>query len=283
MMRTDKLRRNLGANLALIGIVIIAIIWVFPIVWLIISSLKLETELTRWPVVWFPQTAQWENYTNLFTDSRVGFINATINSLTLSLMFAVPNVLVSALGGYAFARMNVPGRGVLLSVLLATMLIPYSVTIIPQFIVYSKIGLVNNRLLWLLWGLGGSAYMIVLFRQFYSSFPKELDDAAEVDGANPFFTFVRIYLPNSAAPLAVTFLFSFSGVWGDWFSQALFLTARNETLAMALATAFKNPMGRPVLTQTFAGIVLYSLPLVALYLIMQRQITQGILTTGLKG
>jgi len=282
-MNTDKFRRTLGSNLAFIITAIVAIIWVFPVVWLIISSLKLETELTRWPVVWFPETPQWGNYTQVLTDPRVGIINATINSLALSLMFAIPNVLVSALGGYAFARIKVPGRNLFLSLLLATMLIPYSVTIIPQFVVYAQIGLINNRLLWLLWGLGGSAYMIILFRQFYSSFPKELDEAAEIDGANPFAIFVRIYLPNSAAPLAVTFLFSFSGVWGDWFGQSLFLTSRNETLAMALATAFTNPMGRPVLTQTFAGIVLYALPLVVLYLLMQRQIVQGILTTGLKG
>lgn len=282
-MNKSKNSRNAGSSLTFLITTVFAIIFVFPVVWLIISSLKLETELVRWPIVWLPENPQWNNYVQLFTDPRFGIIKAASNSFILSILFAVPNVFVSAFAGYAFARINAPGRSFLLSLLFATMLIPYSVTIIPQFVLYSKVGLINNHLLWLLWGLGGSAYMIILFRQFYTSFPKDLDDAAEVDGANPFTTFIQIYLPNSAAPLAVTFLFSFSWVWGDWFSQALFLTDTNETLAMVLATAFKNPMGRPVLTQTFAGIVVYALPLVVLYLIMQKQIVQGILTTGMKG
>jgi len=282
-MSINQFRRHAGRSLTFLVTTIFSIIFVFPVVWLIISSLKLETELIRWPIVWLPKIPQWNNYIQLWADPRFGITKAAINSFTLSILFAVPNVFVSAFGGYAFARINAPGRSFFLSLLFATMLIPYSITIIPQFVLYSKIGLINNRLLWLLWGLGGSAYMIILFRQFYTSFPKDLDDAAEIDGANPFTTFIRIYLPNSAAPLAITFLFSFSGIWGDWFSQALFLTDKNETLAMVLATAFKNPMGRPVLTQTFAGIVLYALPLVVLYLFMQKQIVQGILTTGLKG
>jgi ABC-type glycerol-3-phosphate transport system permease component len=282
-MSINQFRRHAGRSLTFLVTTIFSIIFVFPVVWLIISSLKLETELIRWPIVWLPKIPQWNNYVQLWADPRFGITKAAINSFTLSILFAVPNVFVSAFGGYAFARINAPGRSFFLSLLFATMLIPYSITIIPQFVLYSKIGLINNRLLWLLWGLGGSAYMIILFRQFYTSFPKDLDDAAEIDGANPFTTFIRIYLPNSAAPLAITFLFSFSGIWGDWFSQALFLTDKNETLAMVLATAFKNPMGRPVLTQTFAGIVLYALPLVVLYLFMQKQIVQGILTTGLKG
>ncbi len=282
-MKTNKFRRNTSHPLTFLVTLVFAIIFIFPVVWLIISSLKLETELTRWPIIWLPKTLQWNNYIQLWIDPRIGIVKAAINSFTLSIIFAVPNVIISAFGGYAFARINAPGRSFFLSLLFATMLIPYSITIIPQFVLYSKIGLIDNRLLWLLWGLGGSAYMIILFRQFYTSFPKELDDAAEIDGANPFSTFLRIYLPNSAAPLAITFLFSFSSVWGDWFSQALFLTDKNETLAMLLATAFKNPMGRPFLTQTFAGIVVYALPLVILYLIMQKQIVQGILTTGMKG
>jgi ABC-type glycerol-3-phosphate transport system permease component len=278
-----NLRRVLGRRLLFGIIAVLAVIFVFPIFWLLLSSLKIETELVRWPIRWFPLIPQWENYVKVLTDPHYGFLQATFNSLYLAVIHTVPTVLVSAMGGYALARINAPGRKLFMAILLGTMMIPWSVTIIPQFVLYSKIGLVNNPMLWFLWGMGGSAFQIILFRQFFSTFPKELEDAAAIDGANPLTTFVLIFLPNARAVLAVTTLFAFSGVWGDWFGQALFLTSKYTTLAMLLASAFKTPMGRPIISLTFVGITLYAVPLVVIYLLMQREIVQGIVTTGLKG
>jgi len=274
---------NLGRRLIYLLTIILAIIFILPVIWLVISSLKLETELVRWPLAWFPHNPQWDNYIQVLTNPRFGFFDATLNSLKLALLNAVPNVFVCAMGGYALSRINAPGRNLTLTIMLSTMMIPGTITIIPAYVINSKLGLVNNPLLWLLWGLGGSAFSIILFRQFFSSFPKELEDAAEIDGANPLTTFLFIFLPNARAVLSVTFLFSFAWNWGDFFSQSLYLTAKNATLAMKLATAFKTPMGRPIYSLSFAGIILYSLPLVILYLLLQRQIVKGIVTTGLKG
>jgi multiple sugar transport system permease protein len=262
---------------------ILAVVFVLPVFWLVISSLKIETELVRWPIAWFPQVPQWDNYVQVLTNPRFGFFDAILKSLELTLLNAIPNVFVCAMGGYALARINAPGRNLTLTIMLSTMMIPGTITIIPSYVINSKLGLVNNPLLWLLWGLGGSAFSIILFRQFFSSFPKELEDAAAIDGANPLTTFFLIFLPNARAVLSVTFLFSFAWNWGDFFGQSLYLTAKNATLAMKLATAFKTPMGRPIYSLSFAGIILYALPLILLYLLLQRQIVQGIVTTGLKG
>jgi ABC-type glycerol-3-phosphate transport system permease component len=275
--------RVLEKMMTYLVILALVTVFIFPLVWLIISSLKTETSLMAWPIQWLPDTPRWENYVQVLIYPAYKFLRGAQNSLVLALMFSIPNVFSSAMVGYAFARLNAPGRKRLLGLLMAMLIMPHSILVLPQFVLYSRVGLVNNYLLWMLWGLAGSPFQIVLFRQFFTSFPVELEDAAAIDGASPFTTFVRIFLPNAKAVFAVTFLFAFGWVWGDWFNQTLYLTDSKATLAMKLATAFVDPMNQPIVTLTFAGIVLYTIPLVLVYLLMQRQIVQGIVTTGLKG
>jgi len=269
---------------SLYGVIIaLTILVMLPIVWLLISSLKAESDFMKWPIVWFPPTPKWDNYLRVLTDTRFDFLKAAFNSLVLALLFSVPNVLFSASAGYAFARMKAPGRNALFVMLMATLMIPQSVTLIPQFIMYSRMGLVNNYLLWFLWGLAGSPFQILLFRQFFAAFPRELEDAAAIDGAGRLRMFIQVFLPNAKPVLSVTFLFAFSWVWGDWFNQSLFLSGDKATLAMKLASAFTDPRGNPIVTLTLTGLVIYAMPLVLVYLLMQRQLVQGIVTTGLKG
>lgn len=264
-------------------IMMLSLLFMLPIVWMLISSFKTETDFMRWPIQWFAPTPKWDNYIQVLTNPKYGFMEGLRNSFVLAMLFSVPNVLFSATAGYAFARIKAPGRNALFVVLLATMMIPQTVTIIPQFVLYSRMGLINNYLLWFLWGLAGTPFQILLFRQFFVSFPRELEDAAAIDGANPIRTFVQIFLPNAKPVLAVTFLFAFSWVWGDWFHQALFLSGDKATLAMKLATAFTDPRGNPIVTLTLAGLVIYALPLIAVYFVMQRQLVQGVVSTGIKG
>lgn len=275
--------RVLERSLTYFVILVLATVFIFPLVWLVISSLKTETSLMAWPIQWLPQTPQWDNYIEVLTNPRYKFLQGARNSLVLALVFSIPNVFSSAMVGYAFARLHAPGRKRLLGLLMAMLIMPHSILVLPQFVLYSRVGLINNYLLWMLWGLAGSPFQIILFRQFFTSFPAELEDAAAIDGASPFTTFVRIFLPNARAVFAVTFLFAFGWVWGDWFNQTLYLSDSKATLAMKLATAFVDPMNQPIVSLTFAGIVLYAIPLVLVYLVMQRQIVQGIVTTGLKG
>jgi len=282
-MNIHKFRRGLEQFWLYFVISTIAILFLLPIIWLLISSLKAETDFMKWPIVWLPPVPKWDNYVRVLTEPKFAFVKSTLNSIFLALVFSVPNVISSAIAGYAFARMKAPGRNGFFVVLMAMMMIPQSITVIPQFVLYSRLGLVNNYLLWFLWGVAGSPFQILLFRQFFAAFPKELEDAAAIDGAGPIRTFFEIFLPNAKPVLAVTFLFAFSWVWGDWFHQALFLTSEKATLAMKLASAFTDPRGNPIVTLTLAGLALYAIPLILVYTLMQRQLVQGIVTTGLKG
>lgn len=280
--RTWRIRRQLSRIFLYAGIVALAAIFILPIFWLLISSLKAEVDFVKWPPVWLPALPQWGNYLAVFTNERFGFLTHLIRSVFLAMIFAIPNVLFSAFAGYGFARVRAPGRNILFVILLAGMMIPQSILIFPQYVIYSRVGLINSPWLWFLWGVAGTPFQILLFRQFFAAFPKELEDAAAIDGADPIRTFIQIFLPNARPVLAITFLFAFQWVWGDYLNQQLFLTT-NSTLAMSLATAFLNPRGYSIITLTMAGMVIYTLPLVVLFFVMQRQLVQGIVTTGLKG
>lgn len=276
-------RRTFAQFWLYLVILTLAVVFMLPIAWMLISSVKTETDFMKWPIQWVAPAPKWDNYVQVLSNPKYGFVSGLLNSVFLALIFAAPNVFSSAIAGYAFARMKAPGRNVLFVVLLAMMMIPQSVTVIPQFVLYARIGLINNYLLWFLWGVAGSPFQILLYRQFFVSFPRELEDAAAIDGAAPLRTFVQIFLPNAKPVLAVTFLFAFSWVWGDWFHQALFLSGEKATLAMKLATAFTDPRGNPIVTLTLAGLVIYALPLISVYFLMQRQLVQGVVTSGLKG
>ena len=277
-----RARRILSRILLYASIVALAVIFILPIFWLLNSSLKAEFDFIKWPPVWFPHPPQWGNYVLVFSNEAFGFLQNLYTTVFLALLFAVPNVIFSAAAGYGFARLWAPGRSILFTILLAGMMIPQTILIFPQYVIYSRAGLINNPLLWFLWGIAGTPFQILLFRQFFAAFPKELEDAAAIDGANPIRTFVSIFLPNARPVLAITFLFAFQWVWGDYLDQELFLST-HSTLAMSLANAFSNPRGYTIYTLSMAGMVIYTLPLVILFFIMQRQLVQGIVTTGLKG
>ena len=257
-----------------------AIILMVPVAWLLISSLKTNPEFISYPPRFLPQVVQWKNYYDVIVVAK--FLKYAGRTVYLAGMFSVLNVASSALAGYAFSRIKAPGRNTFFIVMLSTMMVPGIVTIIPQFVIYSRMKIVNTYWPWFLWGLAGSAPQIFLFRQFFAAFPVELEDAAAVDGCSPFRTFWQIFLPNAKPVLAVATLFAFQWVWGDYFDQALLLSENKATLAMKLASSFTDPHGNTLVTVTIAAIVIYILPLVVAYFVSQRQIVKGIVMTGMK-
>ena len=262
-------------------LLVAATAFTLPLFWVAVTSLKRQSEYNASPIVILPSVLQWVNYEQavLLAD----FARFALNSILLSGTYAVLVVLSSALVGYGFARHRAPGRDRLFAVLLATLMVPNLVLFVPQFVLFARFGLTNTYWPWVLWGLGGSPFAIFLFRQFFASFPRELDDAAEVDGAGPLRIFFRVYLPNSGPALAATAIFMFLWVWGDYLYPTLLLSVNNTTLAVRMANAYVDPRGNPLQTVTMAGVVLYVLPLVAFFAFAQRFIVRGIVTTGIKG
>jgi multiple sugar transport system permease protein len=270
------------ASMMLYYVVLIAAAAAFmiPVVWLVLGSLKLNAEFRAYPITILPRTPIWGNYYDALT--LVPFYVYAGRSLLLASLYTILVVISSAFAGFGFARHRAPGRNALFILVVAMVMVPQIVTIIPQFMLFSRLGLVGTYWPWVLWGIAGSPFHIFLFRQFFASFPKELEDAAEIDGCSRLRVFGQIFLPNAGPVLAASAIFAFQWVWGDFFLQSIFLTESRATLAMKLASAYVDPRGNPLYTQTLAAVVIYVLPLIVVFFVAQKNIVRGVVTTGLK-
>jgi multiple sugar transport system permease protein len=258
-----------------------AAIFVAPIVWGFFNSLRELHQGVSGPVI--PHPAHWDNYRFAWS-GLFPFSHYLWNTVVLTLIATVPAVITSALAGYAFARMRARGRNAFFIFVLGTTFIPFSIIFIPFFWVVANIGMYSTRWPWLIWGISGQAFLIFLFRQFYASFPAELDDAAAIDGAGHLRTFLQIYLPNSAGPLAVAFVLLGTGWWGEYIYASLLLPDRLLPLGVKVATGYNDPTAQILLQPaTLAGALLFTLPAVLAFLVLQKKLTRGIVTTGLKG
>ncbi len=229
------------------------------------------------------QAFRLDNY--YYVTTLIDFWLYTRNSLILSAITVTTTALSSGLAGYAFARLKAPGRNVLFMVVLSTMMLPGIVTQIPTYILFYKFKLINSYLPWLLWGLGGSAFNIFLYRQFFATVPTELEDAARIDGCSIFRTYWNIFLPISLPVVATVTILAFHSSWNDVIGPFMYLKQDMYPLATALSMIGYTANGsRQVITQVTTGAgLLLAVPVIVTFFLGQRYIVQGIVTTGIKG
>ena len=273
---------RLATDLFLYALVLVlAVMFVAPIVWGFLGSLREAHSGVSGDVI--PNPAHWDNYRFAWS-GLFPFSHYLWNTVVLTVIVTVPAVITSALAGYAFARIRARGRNTFFIFMLGTTFIPFAIIFIPFFWVVVKLGMYSTRWPWLIWGISGSAFLIFLFRQFYSSFPTELDDAAAIDGCGHLRTFVQIYLPNSAAPLAVGLIWLGTNWWGEYIYASLLLPDRLAPLGVKVANAYNDPGQQITLVPiTLAAAMLFTLPPLLAFFLLQKKLTRGILTTGLKG
>ncbi len=279
--RARASRRRWGTALRLLVLVILAIIFMTPFAWLILTALKSGGDLGAYPTHYLPTVPRWDNFTSALT--LIDYGKFAKNSALLASVYMVIVTLTSAMTGFAFARLRGPGKGPLFSILLATTMLPQLITIIPLYMILARVGLINTYWPWVLFGLAASPFLSFLFRQFFGSIPLDLEDAAIVDGCGYVRIFWQIFLPLSKPVLAAAAVLSFQAVWNDFFTPFILLAQDNTTLAAALATGYVDSQGNVLPQILSAGTVIYILPVVVLFFIAQRFFVQGIVTTGLKG
>jgi multiple sugar transport system permease protein len=283
-MRRDRTAKQLRIFLSYAILYGATLLISMPVIWMILSSLKSEPEFTKYPPVIFANPIRWDNYLSAIT--WIPYFRFAWNSTYLAVMFSTLTVFTSAMAGFAFSRLEAPGKAKLFAIVVSLLMVPAIVTIIPQFVIFARIGLTNTYWPWFLWGLSASPFHIFLFRQFFTAIPKELEDAAEVDGANPFRIFWQIFLPNAKPAVATSFILNFVYVWGDWLAPIIYLTDAKATLAVKLATATYSNPGDPTsqiyVTITLAAAIIYTVPPVIMFFIAQKNIMEGVVTSGLK-
>src|SRR5213593_675952 len=268
-----------------IAMVLLALIFIFPFFWTISSSLKAPSEILTYPPTFVPAVPQWGNYARVFALSP--FARWILNTLFVVALGTLGAVLSSSLVAYSFARFQYRGRDFVFMLTLGTLMLPAQVTLIPQYILWSKMGLVNTLYpLWLPQWFGGGAFNIFLLRQFFLTLPRELDEAALIDGASRFRIFRTILLPLCIPALATVTIISFIANWDDYLTPLVYLNSQlMYTLALGLSF-FKNYPengGLPQQHLLMAATVMTTLPPIILFFAAQRYFVRGIVLSGLKG
>ncbi len=259
-----------------------AVIVFIPFAWMISTSLKPPHQIKVFPPIWIPNPIVWSNYVTAVTIFPIPFWIFVYNSLYLSLLTTVGTVLSNAVVAFAFARLRFPGNHVLFLVVLSTMMLPGQVTMIPLFILFSKLGWVNTYKPLIVPAFFGSAYFIFLLRQFFATIPRELDDAARIDGCGVLGLLFRIMLPLAKPALGITAIFSFSWAWNDFLGPLIYLS-KMETFPLAIAFSYLRATYRVLWAELMVVSFIAMLPPVILFFIAQRSYIQGIVITGVKG
>jgi multiple sugar transport system permease protein len=264
-----------------------------PFVWMLSTSLKPADQLFTLPPTWIPQPLQWDNYARAMGAGNFG--RYAMNSLFLGVANLFTNVFLSALAGYAFARLRFPARNLLFLLVLATLMVPYQVTIIPLFVIIRHIPLFGGNdvfgqggIGWInsYWGLivpgAVGAFGIFMLRQFFQTLPVELEDAARIDGAGEFRIFWQIMLPLSMPAIATLAIFSFQAGWNA-FLWPLLITTTDDMRTIQLGLTVFVQQYRTQWDQLMAATVVATLPVIVVFAFGQRLLVRSIAFTGLKG
>lgn len=274
-------RYGIGNLIALVAVGIFALIVFLPFAWMFSTSLRLPSESYELPPDWLPTDWQWENYRAVF-DSNVPVLTFAYNSAKITLVVTLGQLITCSMAGFAFARLRFPFRNALFILLLASLMVPNQVTVIPLFILMRKLDLIDNHLSLILPGLT-SAFGVFLMRQYFLTMPQDLMDAAKVDGAGPWTIFRQIALPLAGPSLAALAIINVNTTWNSYFYPLIFLnTWEKMTLPLGI-TALRGYMASGNASVVMAAVTLSILPVLALFLVAQRWFISGITQTGLKG
>ncbi|MBI5929232.1 MAG: carbohydrate ABC transporter permease [Chloroflexi bacterium] len=274
-------QRQLGHGLSYLMLTLLALIMIVPFVWMFATSLKTREFILETPPRLIPDPASFDSYRQLF--DLIPIKHMLFNSILVAVVGTGGQVLVSAMAAYAFARMQWKGRNALFTLYLATMMVPSQVTLIPLFILIRELGWPNSYQALIVPGLF-SAFGTFLLRQHFLTLPRELEEAAFLDGANHFTIFWRVLLPLSKPALATLAVFSFMGLWNAYL-WPLFVARREDvmTLPVGLAVLQGGPRALTQWNLVMAGAVITVLPILAVFLLAQRWFVQGVVTSGIKG
>ncbi len=267
--------------LTISALILIAIIMLLPFLWLVTSSLKPQIQIFQYPPQWIPDPIKWENYVNALTIKP--FHLYFMNTMTIVVLNIIAVVGSASFCAYGFARLRFPGRDFWFAIVMATLFLPYAIMIVPQFIIFSRLGWIDTFLpLTVPQFFGGGAFNIFLLRQFFRTIPEDLADAARIDGSSEFGIYWRIMLPLAKPALVTVAIFTFLGAWNDLLGPIIYLRSpSNFTIAAGLAS-FRSSQDISWDLQLAASTAMI-IPVVLLFFFAQRYFIKGVVMSGLKG
>ncbi len=282
--QTARLRRALGTTVLYLVLLAGAAVLMTPFAWMISTSLKDKSEVMLLPIRWIPQEILWSNYPKALFGA-IPFMTFFKNSMIVVSVDLLGDVFVCALVGYAFARLRAKGKEILFIIVLSTMMLPAQVVLVPTYVLYKWLGWID-RLHGLIVPnlLAGGAFFIFLFRQFFQTIHRELDDAAKIDGCDLFGIFWRLMLPLSRPALITVGVLSFFDHWNSFLWPMILLKSeKNYTVAVGLRFFQSYQTESANLPQLMAASIVTLLPCLIIFFIAQRYFVQGVVVTGVKG
>lgn len=272
------LLEGLGKHLLLLPL---TVLFLFPWFWMITTSLKTPDQILQFPPQWIPDPPTFKAYPEAIFDASM--LKYGLNTLFICVMNVIGAVFSNTLVAYSFARIKWPGRDAMFLVVLATMMLPYQVVMVPLYILFSKIGWVNTYLPLIVPTYFASAFFVFLLRQFLRTIPEELSDAARIDGASEFRILTSVFLPLIKPALAVVALFEFIGNWNAFLQPLIYLSDENKyTISLGLMN-LRMHYGLSNYATIMAAAFMSLLPIAVLFFLAQRTFIEGIALTGIKG
>jgi multiple sugar transport system permease protein len=290
--RSKRVRDFFNQAVILLFLLLFCIPFLTPLLWLLSTSLKTASQVYVSPPVWIPNPVRLQNFPDALSVAPFG--RYLVNTMITTIIPMIGEVFVSAMVAYSFARVRWPGRDKVFTLILATMILPGIVTFIPTFVMFSKIGWINTFMPLVVPSLFGGAFYVFLLRQFMMTLPEGLEEAARIDGASTFQTFVQIILPLLKPALATVAIFSFMAHWTDFFGPMIYLQKADlKTLMLGLAS-FESMMsgagGSAIgggfissrLHLLMAVTLLINLPCIILFVLFQRYFIRDVIMSGFK-
>jgi multiple sugar transport system permease protein len=277
------IQKRLSPAATYLVLIVGAIIMMLPLAWMVSSSFKLEQRVFQFPPQLIPNPFRPQNYVDALTYKPFGVYLR--NTAFLVLMNELAILLTASFCAYGFARLRFPGRNLWFTLVLATMMVPGVVLMVPLFVIFSRLRWIDSFLpLTVPLFFGGGAFNIFLLRQFFRTIPEELADAARIDGCNEFMIYARIMMPLAKPALTTVAIFTFLGTWNDFTGPLLYINSPQRfTLAIGLANFRGTMFSRTRWDLLMAFATAMTLPVLAVFLLAQRYFVQGVVLTGLKG
>lgn len=277
----QKQTKRMGNIFTYILLILISIVLMLPLVWMVSTSLKPMSEIAQFPPTLLPEDVQWGNYAE--TINAFPFFRYAGNTLFITFFVVLGNVVSNSFIAYGFAKIDFPGRSILFSLVLATMMIPGFVVMIPQYVLFSKIGWVGTYLPLIVPAFFGSGFNIFLMRQFYLSIDDELIEAAQIDGANHLYIWSRLMIPLTKPALITIGIQSFNGAWNDFLGPLLYIQNESQYTLQIGLQVFQS-QSTTQWNYLMAGATLVLLPTVLLFFFAQKYFIEGMdLSAGTKG
>lgn len=255
------------------------VVTILPFAWMVLTSLKGQTEAIRVPPVIFPEVLRFENYTKVF--EKIPFARMYMNTIINAVVVVIMQLLLCSMAAYAFGRIKFPGRNVIFGVLLAVLMVPSSFFILPQYLIIQKMGLLNTIPALFIPNLF-SAFGTFLLRQFFMALPDEIEDAARLDGCNHFMIYSRIMLPLIRSGLVALGILTLRFAWND-LMWPLIVNTSTEKMTLSAGLSFMQGQYATDYPTMMAGAVMAVLPLLILFAIFQKQFIEGVAMSGIKG